>query len=581
MADAAPSTASRPLQILQASKSFRDVQASDLEGFTLEVGRIAAGEALFLKGDEADFAYVIEQGILGLYDTARPNETLPTFRKVVPGDLVGEYGLLCDYPRSASAVALTDCSFLRLDRELLHQLLRTLPKVQTTLLREIAEAASRGRPSGHAAIRSVALLDLQPGNTSTGAALAGLRQELQRISGSAATGGRAIELHAPTEEDDCHQLLIGSATGEEIGVFFLRDPRVLSPRNRLLIDRLVTVREGAAETLAAGREEPIRPDLAVHLWPRDTARPVPRAPGAEPSGQPLHIRPERPEEMARLARTVLRMQNILVLGGGGARGFAHIGAIAAMEELGRTDIDMVLGVSVGSLISSLYAFNLSAGEILAHLERVIIRSRPYTIKLPTDSLFTLNNSRRALREFFGSSGIEDSWLPFHVYSTNLSRNTLHRWSRGSIPDAVIASMSVPGIFSPFQDERGDLHVDGGILCNLPIREARQLTNGQVIAISLDALPDEDEAPEATQAAEARNRESRPSLTRTIISSMMCASHADSRAQEHLADVLLRPDISRYSFLEWKYYQEIHAIGYKLALQRLSPPAGRSAAGARS
>ncbi len=142
-------------------------------------------------------------------------------------------------------------------------------------------------------------------------------------------------------------------------------------------------------------------------------------------------------------------------------------------------------------------------------------------------------------------------------------------------------MSVPGIFSPFQDERGDLHVDGGILCNLPIREARQLTNGQVIAISLDALPEEEETPEPAQAAEARNRESRPSLTRTIISSMMCASHADSRAQEHLADVLLRPEISRYSFLEWKYYQEIHAIGYEHALQRLSPAGDPSGAGARS
>ncbi|MFY8148695.1 MAG: patatin-like phospholipase family protein [Prochlorococcaceae cyanobacterium] len=566
MADADHPRFSQPLQILQASKSFRDVQASDLEGFTPEVGRIRTGEALFLKGDPADTAYVIEQGILGLYDSVAVHD-VPPFRKVVPGDLVGEYGLLCDQPRSASALALTDCTFLRLDRALLHQLLRTHPEVQTTLLREIAEAASRGRPSGHAAIRSVAVLDLQPGGERTGAALAGLRRQLERMSGSAATGGRTITLLEPTGEEECHRQLIDSATDDGIGVFFLQDPRLLSARNRQLIDRLVTVREGNATAPEAGPGEPIRPDLAVRLWPKDTVRPQPAGRPEGSSAQPLHIRPDRPEEMARLARTVLRMHNILVLGGGGARGFAHIGVIAAMEELGRTEIDMVLGVSVGSLIASLYAFNLSAQEIMAHLERVIIHSRPYTIKLPTDSLFTLNNSRRALREFFGPSGIEDSWLPFHVYSTNLSRNSLYRWSRGSIPDAVIASMSVPGIFSPFCDERGDLHVDGGILCNLPIREARQLTNGQVIAISLDALPGEEET--ATPAdAESRSREPRPSLTRTIISSMMCASHADSRAQEHMADLLLRPEISAFSFLEWKYYREIYAVGYEHALQRL-------------
>ena len=119
----------------------------------------------------------------------------------------------------------------------------------------------------------------------------------------------------------------------------------------------------------------------------------------------------------------------------GAENFlkARDGAIAAIEELGQPAIDMVLGVSVGSLVGSLLAFRLPAARILSELERVIIRSKPYSLKLPDDSLFSLKNSRRALQEFFGPSCLEDAWLPFQAFSANLSRKQLQGWRRGRWP----------------------------------------------------------------------------------------------------------------------------------------------------
>lgn len=549
----------RALRILQTSRAFQSVEAADLEGFEPRIAQIPAGAVLFRQGDAADVAYVVEQGLLGLHDQPEPKRGDRPFRRVVTGELVGEYGLLCDQPRSATAVALTACSVLLLERGLLERLLASRPQITSGLLRQIAGAASRGRGGNGSGVRSVAVLDLQPGSAGTAAAIAALSDELERLSGDAACEGLRIGIHRPTDEEDCQRQLIAIADGEAIGVLLLSDRQLLSPRNQALIDSLATLQEGPAPVA-----DPPPAGLAVHLWPADTHR-ARTAPGCSGpgAGQPLHIRPGRADEIARLARMLLGRATILVLGGGGARGFAHIGALAAMEELGGPAIDMVMGVSIGSLVASLVAFDCSAAQILSELERVIIRSRPYGLKLPTDALFSLENSRRALQEFFGSARIEDAWRPYRAFSTNLSHKRLHGWSSGSIPDAVIASMSVPGIFPPRRDGQGNLHVDGGILNNLPIREARRLSRGQVIAISLDALP-RGEAAASAPPDEGR----RQSLATTIIDAMMCSSHAEGLRQAELADAMLCPEVQSYSFLGWSSYREIHAAGHREAIRVL-------------
>ncbi|MEB3165792.1 MAG: patatin-like phospholipase family protein [Cyanobacteriota bacterium] len=554
----------RALRILQTSRAFQSVEAADLEGFQPRIAEIPAGAVLFRQGDAADVAYVVEQGLLGLHDQPEPKRGDRPFRRVVTGELVGEYGLLCDQPRSATAVALTACSVLLLERGLLERLLASRPQITSGLLRQIAGAASRGRGGNGGGVRSVAVLDLQPGSAGTAAAIAALSDELERLSGDAACEGLRIGIHRPTDEEDCQRQLIAIADGDAIGVLLLSDRQLLSPRNQALIDNLATLQNGPAPVA-----DPPPAGLAVHLWPADThrARTAPGCSGPAAGGQPLHIRPGRPGEIARLARMLLGRATILVLGGGGARGFAHIGALAAMEELGGPAIDMVMGVSIGSLVASLVAFDCSAAQILSELERVIIRSRPYGLKLPTDALFSLENSRRALQEFFGDARIEDAWRPYRAYSTNLSRKRLHGWSSGSIPDAVIASMSVPGIFPPCRDGEGHLHVDGGILNNLPIREARRLSRGQVIAVSLDALPRDGAAADAAT-GKVTGEVRRQSLATTIIDAMMCSSHAEGLRQAELADAMLCPEIQSYSFLGWSSYRAIHAAGHREAMRVL-------------
>lgn len=528
-------------------------------------GHLDEGGVLFRQGQQGEHAYLIINGILGL-QAGQLKQPTAIFRKVVPGELVGEYGPLCGEPRSATAVALTGVDYLQLDCSQLQRLLQDDPTVQSRFITALAEAASIGRDPGRMPLETIVIHDASPGSPLTALVCAQLPELLRRLSHSAgALEGLEIESDG-CDEAGLHARLVEASRRGLPRVLFNQDPRAISRRNLLLADRLLILSDGRATAItlpeAVGGQA-----LLVRLWPDQQQRPSSQ-PWATTHNfaQVVNLQPGRPDHLERLGRAVVRRQNVLVLGGGGARGFAHIGVLAALEELGMKDIDMVMGVSIGSLVASLAAFELSAAEIFANLERVIIKARPYSFTLPRNSLFTLSNSRRELERFFGSAEIQDSWLPLRCYSTNLSTNRLQAWCRGSIPTSVIASMSVPGIFPPVEDSQGQRHVDGGILNNLPVAEARKASDGRVVAISLD--PDPEAAP-ATPEQDGSLPHERPSIGRTIINSMMCGSHAATRSQEGLADLILRPDIGRFTFLEWKRYREIHEVGYRETLRVLA------------
>lgn len=522
------------------------------------------GAVLFRQGESGECAYLLLAGILGLH-TGEGSEASAFFRKVVAGELVGEYGPLCGEPRSATALALTAGDALELDRAQLQQLLEETPTVKHRLISALAEAASIGRVPGRMGLETVVIHDASPDSPLTAAVRARLPEELRRL-GHDWSGLENLTIHpSGGDEEHLHRWLVEASRAGRPQVLFNRDPQAVSRRNLLMMDRLLILSDGRASTLnlpvALNREA-----LLVRLWPEQQGRAGSGEASAAlpPFAQVLNIQPQRPRHLGRLARAVLRRQTVLVLGGGGARGFAHIGALAALEQLGLNDVDMVMGVSIGSLVASLVAFETPAAAILEQLERVIIKSRPYSLTLPRESLFSLRNARQELQRFFGPAQIQDGWLPLRCFSTNLSSKRLHSWTRGDIPTAVIASMSVPGIFPPVADGQGNLHVDGGILNNLPVAKARRETEGRVLAISLD--PDPQTAPAA--AAENAAARGRLALGRTIIDAMMCGSHAATRAQEQLADLVVRPRIEQFPFLDWKRYREIYTVGYEDALRQL-------------
>jgi NTE family protein len=175
----------------------------------------------------------------------------------------------------------------------------------------------------------------------------------------------------------------------------------------------------------------------------------------------------------------------LVLGGGAARGFAHIGVIRALEQE-KIPIDMIVGTSVGSLIGAIYASDANSFELewtAFSLEKDQVFD--YGILSAFTSMGFAKGDK--LEEFVKSkipvANIEDLKLPFAAIATDLNRGTRVVLDHGSVAKAVHASSAIPGVFNPV-DHQGKLLVDGGVVENLPSSVARERGADIVIAVDI-------------------------------------------------------------------------------------------------
>ncbi len=197
-----------------------------------------------------------------------------------------------------------------------------------------------------------------------------------------------------------------------------------------------------------------------------------------------HICGGRPQDMARLARLVTGTGCGLVLGGGGPRGFAHLGVLRALEEAG-VPIDAVGGTSVGAVMGALYALGLDHAERVERAVTAFTRSgRLVSPTLPLIAVSSGHRVDRLLAEHLGSVNIEDLPLGFFCVSASLTRAEEVIHERGPLWPAVRASLSLPGIFPPVY-AAGDLLVDGAALNGLPVDVMRdRLGTGCVVAVDL-------------------------------------------------------------------------------------------------
>ena len=197
-----------------------------------------------------------------------------------------------------------------------------------------------------------------------------------------------------------------------------------------------------------------------------------------------HIRSTRTDDAERLARVLLGNEVVLVLGGGGARGLAHIGVLRTIRDRG-VPIDAVGGSSSGSLIAASVASEWTADETADAMRAAVTTARgAVDVTVPAVALASGQRITKSLRDAFGDTPIEDLPIPFHCVSTNLSLAESVVHSSGSLWRAVRASIAVPGVFPPVP-HGDDLLVDGGVLDNLPVAAMRARHAGAtVIAVDV-------------------------------------------------------------------------------------------------
>jgi NTE family protein/lysophospholipid hydrolase len=284
----------------------------------------------------------------------------------------------------------------------------------------------------------------------------------------------------------------------------------------------------------------------------------------------------------RLARFLTGKAVGIVLGGGGARGFAHLGVLKALHEAGIA-IDLIGGNSMGALIGAQYACDVSLDDIRERTQKFAAGGERPT--LPLISLVSGNRVRRDLIKMFGDLQVDGLWRPYFAAACNLTKGCTTVQETGPLWRAVRASNSPAGLFPPVLIE-GDLLVDGAILENVPVAamrmrlgtaQERRRGNGTIIAVDVD-VQEELSAPINLSKLSVWHTFKglvSPQSTRTpgIGQIMYRAGHIgglNKRAQTiGQSDHYLEPPVSQFSMMGYRNAAEIAEVGYRYTIEQMA------------
>ena len=295
----------------------------------------------------------------------------------------------------------------------------------------------------------------------------------------------------------------------------------------------------------------------------------------------FHFRRGRDSDYQRLARYVSGREVGLVLSGGGARGFAHVGCLRAMKEL-NIPIDMIGGVSMGSLVSAAYAYDPDKFEQTIRTIKSQLKGALFDLTPPVVSIARGRRFDQRLQSWFGESRIEDLWVPYFCVSSNLTEANIVVFDTDALWWAVRASGTLPGLTSPMIRD-GCLLFDGCLLDNLPMDVMRErLGTSKVIAV--DVVPPHDLKVNVTEVQS-------PSgwwllwkkLTwfgpkvelPNIISIMRRAAELGSvygretLIARRLADIYLQPPVENINIADFAKVEESAKIGYEHCKEKLA------------
>jgi NTE family protein len=234
----------------------------------------------------------------------------------------------------------------------------------------------------------------------------------------------------------------------------------------------------------------------------------------------------------------------IALGGGGARGFAHLGVIEALKEKG-IEAEIYSGVSAGSIVGAFLASGKKPREVFD-----IMKTRKFFqyagIRIPKHGLLTLTGLKEDLEKNIKEEKIEDLEIPLLIGAVNLNHAELEYFDSGPLSKIVMASSSIPILFAPVE-MNGSLYCDGGLFQNIPVDPLKEQCR-KVIAVNVSPVADTDRLNNLVQIA-----------TRIFHLSV----EANSRNIEEQCDLLIEPeDLHEYDILETKHADELFEIGYE-------------------
>jgi NTE family protein len=542
---------------------------------------LPGGQTLFSAGDASDQLYYVRAGRLGAF-RQEPGHDVQFLGVIRPGEPAGEMSLIADAPHSADVVALRDSEIIAVPRDVFLEaceadtaVMIELAKLMMLRSRQAVTRGGVGEPSvfGFISLGSGLLRPL----------VDRLAREITRLGYSVTALGSEVQ-SAPTEwfseVERTHDFVLYVAEAPDSGW------RHVVARQ---VDRLFHVGRGdrnpprsgagAAAALASPLQAQQLVDLIL-LHPPDTSRPS----GSEAwldvarPARLFHLRRDHDGDIARMARILTGQSVGLVLSGGGARAYAHIGAVRALRERG-VPIDFVGGVSMGAVVAAGVAMGWDDAEMERRIREAFVTTSPLDdIAVPLLAMTHGMKVNERLAQHFGEAQIADLWLPFFCLSSNLTTGAYQMHRRGLLRKALRASISLPGILPPATDDNNVL-VDGAVMKNFPADVMRISQLGPIVGIDVSAgrsITADDVARPASVWRWIWSGQWRkgPPIVSLLMRAATVSTSRDLSAAREATDVLVTPDVSKVEIRDFSAYDPAVAEGYRAmiaALDRLDRP----------
>jgi NTE family protein len=575
--------------VLAESVLFAGLSAPSIDALAAIASPLSlrSGERLFSEGETADHLYVVATGRLRVMINDRLAGVVGALEPI------GEIGLLSGEPRTATIEAIRDSQLIQIRKDQLLEFMVGNPHALVATTRVIiARLRKNQREQKRSSARSARNFAVIAGTHGVDAA------------------GVARALHERLAAQDTSRLLDEPSVDAELGESVSATPLNDSDNNARLTEWLNKLERNHRYLVYSAGKEPdawaarsMRQADRVLVVLRATDTPVMtpmidalrrsgifavvelvilRPPGADGgdvtawkalAGARAHyfVRPGNEADFAALVRQLTGRAIGLVLGGGGARGFAHLGLLRALEERGMT-IDLAGGSSMGALISALVACGYTSHEI-APLMRETFVTHNYLndYMFPRIALIRGRKFLRRLREIFGEQKIEHLRMPWFCVSTNLTRGNAAVHDAGPLEMWIAASMAVPGIAPPVV-YKGELLADGAVANSLPTDIMQNLERGPIIASNVSTEGDIRapgiEGPDPEGLLNWPGPGDPPGLRDILFRTATMTSESGNRARAANADLYLRMPVLGIGMFDWKRMDEVIERGYAHAKEQL-------------
>ncbi|MCP5048383.1 MAG: cyclic nucleotide-binding domain-containing protein [bacterium] len=566
---------------------------------------IKRGQVLYNKGDVGDQLYILINGLLHVIDEGKssPHRVLATIGR---GKIVGEMAMLSDEIRSAAIHAARDCDLVKLSRSSFESISQQFPQIMMAITRILVDRLKNigtERPPKKTAL-NFAVLPITPGVPAS--------KFSQRLANAFSVYGSSILL-TPKSLDNF-------MAKKGVSRISRNDPRDLGLRAYLAelesqydfiiyqadsshsvwtrrcitrVDQIILLADANSPPAISLIERQIEGDDHMTTTPRkiialihpDGSR-IPERTAQWLDNRPIrghhHIRWDHDADFGRLARILSNRAIGLVLGGGAAKGLAHIGVIRALEEAG-IPIDMVGGASMGSIIGAHYAMGNNYEQMMALCKKLFIEINPFSeYTIPLVSLTRGKKLERMGQLAYGDINVEDLWLNYFCVSSNLTTSQVKIHRRGLLWKAVRTSSSIPGVISPVLED-GEIYVDGGVINNLPgdvMRRQCDIVIVVEVSPNLGMTTRVNEIPSPWKLLwrkifPFKKAHKIPNIIDIMLSTVLTGSFIAANSVKMDADLSLTPPLDKIGFLDFKKMNKTAEIGYNYTHEILQHPSNQT------